>query len=87
MFPILFNRFKLPDRLVFCILSRIRWVLRWKSRSLAGKACGARGTPTISDRVAQTAARMYLESKVEPVFHQDSYVYRPGKSALDAVGA
>jgi RNA-directed DNA polymerase len=29
---------------------------------------------------------MYLEPKVEPVFHPDSYGYRPKKSALDAVG-
>jgi RNA-directed DNA polymerase len=30
---------------------------------------------------------MYLEPNVEPVFHPDSYGYRPNKSALDAVGA
>jgi RNA-directed DNA polymerase len=29
---------------------------------------------------------MYLEPKVEPVFHPDSYGYRPKRSALDAVG-
>lgn len=45
------------------------------------------GVPTIADRVAQTVARMYLEPAVEPIFHPDSYGYRPGKSALDAVGA
>jgi RNA-directed DNA polymerase len=28
---------------------------------------------------------MHLESRVEPVFHPDSYGYRPGKAALDAV--
>ena len=27
-----------------------------------------------------------LEEKVEPIFHSDSYGYRPGRSALDAVG-
>jgi RNA-directed DNA polymerase len=43
--------------------------------------------PTIADRVAQTVARMYLEPKVEPIFHPDSYGYRPKRSALDAVGA
>jgi RNA-directed DNA polymerase len=42
--------------------------------------------PTISDRVAQTVAKMVLEPKVEPIFHPDSYGYRPGRSALDAVG-
>jgi RNA-directed DNA polymerase len=44
------------------------------------------GVPTIADRVAQTVAKMVLEPLVEPVFHRDSYGYRPGKSALDAVG-
>jgi len=44
------------------------------------------GIPTISDRVAQTVVKMVLEPLVEPVFHEDSYGYRPGKSALDAVG-
>jgi hypothetical protein len=39
------------------------------------------------DRVAQTVARMYLEPKVEPIVHPDSYGYRPGRLALDAVGA
>ncbi len=43
------------------------------------------GIPTVSDRIAQTAVRMALEPFVEPVFHEDSYAYRPGKSALDAV--
>ena len=43
--------------------------------------------PTVADRVAQTVARLYLEAGVEPVFHPDSYGYRPGKSALDAVAA
>ncbi len=44
------------------------------------------GIPTVSDRVAQTVAKMYLEPLVEPKFHEDSYGSRPGKSALDAVG-
>jgi len=43
------------------------------------------GVPTVADRIAQTAAAMVLESVVEPVFHADSYGYRPGRSALDAV--
>ena len=30
---------------------------------------------------------MQLERRVEPVFHPHSYGYRPGRSALDAVGA
>ena len=44
------------------------------------------GIPTVADRVAQTVVTMVLEPKVEPHFHPDSYGYRPGKSALDAVG-
>ena len=43
------------------------------------------GIPTVGDRVAQTVAKMVLEPLVEPVFHPDSYGYRPGKSALEAV--
>ena len=43
------------------------------------------GIPTVADRVAQEVARRYLEPIVEPVFHVDSYGYRPGKSAIDAV--
>ena len=44
------------------------------------------GIPTVADRVAQTVVKMVFEPDVEPVFHQDSYGYRPGRSALDAVG-
>lgn len=44
------------------------------------------GIPTITDRIAQMIARMYLEPKVEPIFHEDSYGYRPNKSAIDAIG-
>jgi group II intron reverse transcriptase/maturase len=44
------------------------------------------GIPTVADRVAQMVVKRYLEPLVEPVFHPDSYGYRPGKSALDAVG-
>ena len=41
--------------------------------------------PNTADRVAQTAAAMLLEEKLEPVFHRDSYGYRPGRSAHDAL--
>lgn len=44
------------------------------------------GIPTVADRVAQTVVKMTLEPVVEPLFHVDSYGYRPGKSAIDAVG-
>ena len=41
--------------------------------------------PTVADRIAQEVVRRYLEPILEPVFHTDSYGYRPGKSAIDAV--
>jgi len=44
------------------------------------------GIPTVSDRIAQTAVKMLIEPLVEPYFHEDSYGYRAGKSAIDAVG-
>ena len=44
------------------------------------------GIPTVSDRIAQQVAKARLEPEVDPKFHGDSYGYRPGKSALDAVG-
>jgi RNA-directed DNA polymerase len=43
------------------------------------------GVPTVADRIAQTVVAMTLEPDVERVFHSDSYGYRPGRSALDAV--
>ena len=45
------------------------------------------GVPTVADRIAQTVAAKGLEAKVEPIFHPDSYGYRPNRSALDAVAA
>ena len=52
-----------------------------------GKQGGIRvlGIPNVVDRVAQAAAAAALEPSVEPVFHEDSYGYRPGRSSLDAV--
>jgi RNA-directed DNA polymerase len=44
------------------------------------------GIPTVADRVAQMVAKLTLEPFVEPIFHVDSYGYRPGKSAGDAIG-
>ena len=44
------------------------------------------GVPTVSDRIAQTTIKLMFEPLVEPHFLQDSYGYRPNKSALDAIG-
>jgi len=41
------------------------------------------GVSTVSDRIAQMVVKLYLEPEVEPLFHQDSYGYRPNRSALD----
>ena len=46
----------------------------------------ALGIPTVADRIAQTVVKMVLEPEVELHFHEDSYGYRPNKSAHDAVG-
>ena len=45
------------------------------------------GIPTVGDRIAQTVVKMQLEPIVEPKFHEDSYGYRPGKSAHQALAA
>lgn len=52
-----------------------------------GRGMRVLGVPTVQDRIAQTVAVAYLEPVVEPVFHPDSYGYRPGRSPLDAVAA
>jgi len=58
-----------------------------KAVEIPKKSGGKRilGVPTVADRVAQMVAKMYFEPQVEPYFHPDSYGYRPGKSAIDAV--
>lgn len=43
------------------------------------------GIPTVSDRIAQMVVKQYLEPLLEPVFHDDSYGYRPRRSAHDAL--
>lgn len=43
------------------------------------------GIPTIADRIGQTVVKDLLEPVLEPLFHEDSYGYRIGKSAIDAI--
>jgi RNA-directed DNA polymerase len=50
-----------------------------------GRGVRLLGVPNVADRVAQSAVSMLLEDRLEPIFHPDSYGYRPGRSALDAV--
>jgi len=58
-----------------------------KAVSIPKKAGGKRilGIPTVADRIAQTAVKLVLEPQLEPHFHADSYGYRPGKSAHQAL--
>ncbi len=44
------------------------------------------GVPTVSDRIAQMVVKRLIEPELDQIFRPDSYGYRPGKSALDAVG-
>jgi len=43
------------------------------------------GIPTVADRIAQMVVKQILEPGLEPMFHEDSYGYRPGKSAHHAI--
>lgn len=43
------------------------------------------GIPTVADRIAQMVVKLNFEEKVEKYFLADSYGYRPGKSAHDAI--
>jgi RNA-directed DNA polymerase len=58
-----------------------------KGVAIPKKSGGVRmlGIPTVSDRIAQTVAKLVLEPMLEPVFHKNSYGYRPGRSAHDAI--
>lgn len=58
-----------------------------KAVPIPKKSGGTRmlGVPTVADRVAQTVVKLVLEPVLEPVFDRDSFGYRPGRSALDAV--
>ena len=58
-----------------------------KGVSIPKKSGGVRmlGIPTVADRIAQSVVKMVLEPILEPVFYEDSYGYRPGRSAHDAI--
>ena len=59
-----------------------------KAVSIPKKHGGVRvlGVPTVADRIAQMVVKLTFEPTVEKIFLVDSYGYRPGKSALEAVG-
>jgi RNA-directed DNA polymerase len=58
-----------------------------KALEIPKKTGGTRtlGIPTVADRIAQMTVKLYFEPMVEPYFHEDSYGYRPGKSAIQAI--
>lgn len=58
-----------------------------KAVPIPKKSGGTRllGVPTVADRVAQTVVTLVLEPKLESLFHEDSYGYRRGRSAHDAI--
>ena len=43
------------------------------------------GIPNVTDRIAQGVIKKRLEDILEPQFHENSYAYRPNRSAIDAV--
>ena len=43
------------------------------------------GIPTVEDRVAQMVVVMYINERLEAVFHEDSYAYRPNRSTSNAI--
>ena len=58
-----------------------------KSVPIPKKSGGVRilGVPTVADRVAQMVVKITLEPILEPIFDDDSYGYRPGRSAHNAI--
>lgn len=60
-------------------------VLRVEIPKDGGAGVRPLGVPTVSDRIAQMVVKQYLEPLLEEHFHEDSYGYRPGRSAHDAL--
>jgi len=58
-----------------------------KGVAIPKKSGGQRmlGIPTVSDRIAQTVVKLYLEPEMERIYLSDSYGYRANKSAHDAI--
>ena len=62
-----------------------RRCVRWRYRRQQAGVSGRSGCPPWPTGSPRPSSGSYLEPEVEPVFHPDSYGYRPGRSALDAV--
>jgi len=50
-----------------------------------GKGYRPLGIPTVLDRIAQSVVKAYIEPRLEAIFHESSYGYRPGRSAHQAL--
>lgn len=77
------NLYKIWNRL--CSGSYLPPPVREKRIEKADGSDRILGIPTVSDRIAQGAVKLFVESKVEPIFHSSSYGYRPKKSAHQAL--
>ncbi len=77
------NLYKLWNRL--CSGSYFPPAVREKRIPKADGGERVLGIPTVSDRIAQGAVKLFVEEHLEPIFHSDSYGYRPGKSAHQAI--
>ena len=60
--------------------------VRLKEISKKGGGLRPLGIPTIADRIIQTVVKELMGQELEPLFDENSYGYRPGKSAIEAVG-
>src|SRR3984893_8716248 len=60
-----------------------------KAVPIPKKSGGVRilGIPTVADRIAQTAVKMWLEPRLDPIFREDSPSYRPGQAGPAAAPA
>ena len=77
------NLYKLWNRLT----SGCYFLLNVREVRIPKKSGGYRGLgiPTVNDRIAQQVVKSYLEPKVDGTFHPDSYGYRKGKNAHQAM--
>jgi retron-type reverse transcriptase len=89
----------MPRRLSLASVVRVfrpRWSVSSTGQSNAELCVGVRisgrsrwtlpSGPAVSDRIAQLVGKQLIELELDQVFLPDPYGYRPGKSALDAMG-
>jgi group II intron reverse transcriptase/maturase len=57
----------------------------WIAKDAQGKKLRPLGIPAVRDRIAQEVIRRLLEPIFEPLFHDCSFGFRPGRSCHDAI--